>query len=83
MDTLKAYEKLRELENYSPLFLELVLESASPLSLGALLCSSQAYLLLVSLLSRDGGLKWGTWFLRFVDVPKEVVFIVISDFISI
>ena len=29
-----------------------------PLSLGALWCSSQAFLLLVSLLSRDGGLRW-------------------------
>ena len=44
------------------------------------LCSSQAYPLLVSLLSRDGGLKWWrTQFLRFADVSTEVVTIVISD----
>ena len=71
-----------EKENYSPLLPKLVLESASPLSLGSLLCSSQAYLLLVSLLSRDRGLKWwmpkwGTQFLLFADVPTENVSIVI------
>ena len=40
------------------------------------------------LLSRDGGLrwwrpKWGIQFLRFVDAPTEVVFIIISDFMLI
>ena len=43
--------------------------------------------LLVSLLSRDGGLRWWmprwrTQFLQFVYVPTEVVTIVISDFIN-
>ena len=52
------------------------------------LCSSQAYLLLVRLLSRYGWLKWwrpkwGTQFLRFTDVPIEVVTIVIFFFILI
>ena len=47
------------------------------------LCSSQDFLFLVILLSRDGGLKWwrpkwGTRFLQFADVPIEVVTIVIS-----
>ena len=47
------------------------------------LCSSQACLWLVSLLSRDGGLKWwrsnwGTQFLQFADMPTEVFTIVIS-----
>ena len=53
-----------------------------PLSLGALWCSSQACLLLVSFLSRDGGLrwwrpKWGIQFLQFANVLTEIVSIVL------
>ena len=73
---------IKEQENYSPLLLEIILESAS-------LCPLEHFVffsslpLLVSLLSRDGGLKWWrprwrTQFLWFVDVPTEVVTIVIS-----
>ena len=52
------------------------------------LCSYQACLFLVRFLSRDGGLKWwrpkwGTQFLRFADMPTEVVTLVISIFILI
>ena len=64
--------------NYSPLLPEFMLESASLCPFGALLCSSQACPLLVSLLSWDGGLRWWrpTWgiqFLQFADVPSKVV----------
>ena len=70
---------IKEKENYSPL-----LPSLCPLVVPwSTLCSFQAFLLLVSLLSRYGGLKWwrpkwGTQFLRFADVPTEVFTIVIS-----
>ena len=69
-------------ENYSPLFPELYL-SPHPFVPWITLCSSQACLLLVSLLSRDGGLrwwmpKWGTQFLWFADVPTKIVTILIS-----
>ena len=65
-----------EQENYSPLLPELVLESASPLSLGALLCSSQSFLCFVRFLLRYGGLKWWrprwrTPFLQFTEVSTE------------
>ena len=64
--------------NYSPLLPEFILESASLCPFGALLCSSQDFLLLVSLLSWDGGLrwwrpKWGIQFLRFTGMSLEVV----------
>ena len=73
---------IEEQENYSPLLPKLILESAS-------LCPLEEFVffprlpLLVSLLSRDGGLKWwrpkwGTQFFWFADVPIEVVTIVIS-----
>ena len=73
---------IEEQENYSPLFPELILESTY-------LCPLEHFVfflifpLLVRLLLRDGGLKWwrpkwGTQFLRFADVPTEVVTIVIS-----
>ena len=73
---------IEQQENYSPLFLELILESAS-------LCPLEHFLFfprfpfLVILLSRDGGLKWWsprwrTQFLRFADVLTEVVTIGIS-----
>ena len=70
-------ERLKE-RNYSPLLPEFILESASLCPFGALLCSSQAWLFLVSSLSRYGGLrwwrpKWGSHFLRFTDMPSEVV----------
>ena len=75
--------EIEEQENYSPLLLELILESAS-------LCPLEQFVflprfpLLVSFLSRDGGLKWWrprwrTQFLQFVDGPTKVVTIVISD----
>ena len=60
----------------------LVLESTSlyPLEHFMLLPS---FPLFVSLLSNDGGLRWWrTQFLRFADVPIEVVTYVISDFIN-
>ena len=70
---------IEEQEKYSPLLPELILESAS-------LCPLEHFVFfpslpfLVSLLSRDGGLKWWrTQFLRFVDMPTEVVTIVISN----
>ena len=74
---------IEEQENYSPLFPELVLESSS-------LCPFEHFVffprfpLLMSLLSRDGGLKWWrprwrTQFLRLTDVPTEVVILVISN----
>ena len=74
---------IEEQENYSPLLSELILESAS-------LCPLEHFVffpsfpLLVSLLSRYGGLKWWrprwrTQFLQFVYVPIEVGTIVISD----
>ena len=74
---------IEEQENYSPLLLKLILESTS-------LCPLEHFVffprfpLLMSLLSRNGGLKWWrpkwrTQFLWFVDVPIEVVTIVISD----
>src|SRR5713226_5218523 len=73
---------IEEQENYSPLLPKLILESTSlcPLVHFVLFPS---FPLLVSLLSRDGGLKWWrprwrTQFLQFVDVPTEVVTIVIS-----
>ena len=77
-----------EQRNYSPLFLKLILEFASLCPFGSFLCSSQDYLLLVSLLLRDGGLKWwkpkwGTQFLWFTDVLIEIVTLVISVFILI
>ena len=70
-------ERLKQ-GNYSPLLPELYAWVCIPLSLGALWFSSQACLLLMSLLSRDGGLrwwrpKWGIQFLRFADVPSKVV----------
>ena len=82
LDTLKE-GGIEEKENYSPLLLELILESTS-------LCPLEHFVffpslpLLVRLLSRDGGLKWWsprwrTQFLRFTDVPIEVVTIVSSD----
>ena len=37
----------------------------------------------MSLLTRDAGLRWWrTQYLRFVDVPIEVVTLIISDFIN-
>ena len=80
LDTLKR-GGIEEQENYSPLFPKLILEYAS-------ICPLEHFLffpslpLLVSLLSRDGGLKWWrprwrTQFLQFADVPREVVTIVI------
>ena len=74
---------IEEKENYSPLLPELILESAS-------LCPLEHFVFfpslrfLVSLLSRDGGLKWWrpkwrTQFLWFADASTEVVTIVISD----
>ena len=82
LDTLKE-GGIEEQENYSPLLLELILEFAS-------LCPLEHFVffpslpLLVSLLSRDGGLKWWrpksrTQFLWFADVLTEAVTIVISD----
>ena len=78
---------IQEQENYSPLLPKLILESAS-------LCPLEHFVffpsfsLLVILLSRDGGLKWWsprwrTQFLRFADVPTEVVTLVIFVFILI
>ena len=59
----------------------LVLESASLYTLEQFVFF-QSLPFLVSLLSRDGGLRWWrTQFLRFADVPTEVVTYVISDFI--
>ena len=77
---------IEEQENYSPLLPELILESTS-------LCPFENFVffpifpLLVSLLSRDGGLKWWrprwrTQFLQFADMPTEVVTCVISDLIN-
>ena len=74
---------IEDQENYSPSLPKLILESAS-------LCPLEHFVLfprfplLVSLLSRDGGLKWWrprwrTQFLRFADVPTEVVILVISN----
>ena len=74
---------IEEQENYSPFFPKLILESVS-------LCPLEHFVffpsfpLLVSLLSRDGRLKWWrprwrTQFLWFADVPIEVVTIVIFD----
>ena len=70
---------IEEKENYSSLLPKLILESAS-------LCPLEHFVffpsfpLLVSLLSRDGGLKWWrSQFLWFADVPIEVVILVISD----
>ena len=74
--------EIEEQENYSPLLLELILESAS-------LCPLEHFVffsslpLLMSLLSRDGGLKWWrTQFLGFEEVSTEVVTIV-SQFLLI
>ena len=72
---------IEEQENYSPLLPELILESAS-------LCPLEHFVLfpslplLVSLLLRDGGLKWWrprwrTQILQFTYMPTEVVTIVI------
>ena len=72
---------IKEQENYSPLFPKLILESAS-------ICPLENFVffprfpLLVSFLSRDGGLKWWrprwrTQFLWFTDMLPEVVAIVI------
>ena len=61
----------------------LILESASLCPFGAL-CVLPKLSFFVSFLSRDGGLRWWrTWFLRFVDMPTEVVTIVMFDFINI
>ena len=61
----------------------LILESASLCPLENFLCFPSLHLLVI-LLSRYGGLRWWrprwrTQFLRFADVPTEVVTIVISD----
>ena len=74
---------IEEQENYSPLLPKLILEYASLFPLENFVFFPSLNLL-VSLLSRDGGLKWWrprwrTQFLRFADVPTEVVTIVISD----
>ena len=77
-----------EQENYSPLLLKLVLESAS-------LCPLEHFCVLPNLSFcfwacyremedwSGGGPSGGTQFLRFANVPTKFVFIVISDFISI
>ena len=77
---------IEEQENYSPLLLELILESAS-------LCLLEQFVffpslpLFVSFLLRDRGLRWWrprwrTQFLGFVDVLIEVVTCVFSDLIN-
>ena len=74
---------IEEQENYSPLFLKLILDSTS-------LCPLENFVLfprfplLVSLISIYGGLKWcmprwRTQFLWFTDMPIEIVILVISD----
>ena len=79
---------IHEQGNYIPLCLLLAYTWVYiPLSLWITLCSSQDFLCLVSLLSRDRRLrwwrpKWRTRFLWFIDVPTEVVTLVISDFIN-
>ena len=77
-----------EQENYSPLFPELVLESASlsPLEHFCVLLKLSFCLWACYREMEDwggGGPSGGIQFLWFVDVPAEVVFIVISDFILI
>ena len=84
LGTLKAYREIESKETIVHCCQNLYLILHPFVPFGALLCSSQACLLLVSLLSRDGGLrwwrpKWGIQFLQFADVLTEVVSIVISD----
>ena len=74
---------IEEKENYSPLLLELILESASLYPLDHFVFFPSLPFL-VSLLSRDGRLRWWrprwrTEFLEFIDVTTEVVVYVISD----
>ena len=81
MDTLKG-EELKRKKTIVHCWWSLYL-SLRPFVPWITLFSSQACLFLVSLLLRDGGLKWwrpmwGTQFLRFIDMPTEVVYIVIS-----
>ena len=79
---------IEEQRNYSSLLPQFTCTWVCiPLSLWSTLCSSQAYLCFVRLLSIDGGLRWWsprwrTRFLWFIDVLTEVVTIVISDFIN-
>ena len=80
LDTFKG-EELKRKKTIVHCFQSLYL-SLHPFVPWSTLCSSQACLLLVTLLSRDGGLKWwrpkwGTQFLRFADMPTKVVTIVI------
>ena len=86
-DTLKAYERIESKETIVHCGWNLCL-SLHPFVPWSTFVFSQAWILLVSLLSRDGGLrwwrpKWGIQFLQFADMPTEVVSIVISDFILI
>ena len=74
---------IEEQENYSPLLSKLILESASLCPLEHVLLFPSLPFLVIFLLI-DGGLKWWRprWrpqFLRFVDVPTEVVILVISN----
>ena len=74
---------IEEQENYSPLLLEIILESASLCPLDHFVFFPR-FPFLVILLSRDGGLrwwrpKWWTKFLWLEDVLIEVVTIVISN----
>ena len=52
-----------------------------PLSLGALLCSSQDFLFLVILLLWDGGLRWWRpkWGIQFLHAIRGCIYLVISD----
>ena len=79
--------EIEEQENYSPLLPELILESTS-------LCPLEYFVFFPSFpfaceLAIERWrievveAKWGIQFLQFVDMPTEVVFILISDFILI